>query len=76
MSYGVKGFRDVNCRCPHFDSLLVAFLLNHSVRRKVVCYVVRFSEASLIFSLFLVERWEKSSVENRLHKAGNEPIGR
>ena len=53
----VERLREVNCRCPHFDSPLVKFLLNQSVRRKVVCCLVGFSEAALIFRLFLVERW-------------------
>ena len=38
-----------------FDSPLVAFLVNHSVHRKMVCYLVRASESRLIFRLILVE---------------------
>ena len=36
----VECLREVDRRCPHFDSPLMAFLLNHSVRRKVVCCLV------------------------------------
>ena len=39
-------FREVHCRCPHFDSPLMAFLFNQSVCCKVVCCLVRFSKAS------------------------------
>ena len=43
---------------------LVTFLLNQSVRCKVVHCLVGFSEASLIFCLFLVKHWVLSSVQN------------
>ena len=39
---GVECLREVNCRSPHFDSPLVAFLLDHSVRRKMIRCVVGF----------------------------------
>ena len=64
VSDGIERIREVNCRCPHFDSPLVAFLLNQSVRCKVVCCLVRFLEANLIFCFFLVKHWVKSSVQN------------
>ena len=61
---GVERLREVDCRCPHFDTPLVTFLLSHPVRCKVVCCLVGFSEASVIFRSFLVERWVESSVQN------------
>ena len=60
---GVECLREVDSCCPHFDSPLVAFLLNHSVRRKVVCCLVWAFESSLVFRLNLVESWIYSSVQ-------------
>ena len=57
----------------------MTFLLNYSVRCKVVCCLVGFSEASLIFRLFLVKHWlhlPYRIVENSLYNAGNDHIGR
>ena len=59
---GVERLREVDCCCPHFDSPLVAFLLNHSARRKVVCCLVWASESFLIFRLFLIDLWVSFSV--------------
>ena len=61
---GVESLREVDRCCPHFDTLLMAFLFNHSVRRKVARCLVGFSEASLIFRFFLVKHWVQSSVQN------------
>ena len=49
---GVECLREVDRRCPHFDSPLMAFLFNQSVCCKVVSCLVGFSESSLIFCLF------------------------
>ena len=49
---GVECLREVDRRCPHFDSPLMAFLFNQSVCCKVVRCLVGFSESSLIFCLF------------------------
>ena len=62
---GVESIREINCRCPHLDSPLMSFLLNHSVSRKMICCLVWASESSLIFSMFLVESWMQSTVRNR-----------
>ena len=62
---GVERLHEVDCRSPHCDSPLVAFLVNHSVRRKMTCCLVIASGSRLIFRLFLVETWIQSSVQNR-----------
>ena len=54
---GVESLHEVDCPCPHFDSPLVAFLVNHSERRKRICCLVKASETRLIFRLYLVESW-------------------
>ena len=54
---------EVHRRCPHFDSPLLAFLLQHSVRRKMIRCLVSFSESRLIFCLILVEHWVQSSIQ-------------
>ena len=58
---GVERLHEVDCRGPHFDSPLMAFLINHSVRRKMVCCLVRASESRLIFRLDLVKSWIQSA---------------
>ena len=60
-----KPLREVDRCYPHFDTPLMAFLFNHSVRRKVVRCLVWASESGLIFSLFLIKSWIQSSVQNR-----------
>ena len=40
MCNGVERLHEVDCRCPHFDSSLVAFLVNLSVRRLDVFHCV------------------------------------
>ena len=37
---GVERFHEVNCRNPHVDSPLVAFLFNHLVCRQVIYRLV------------------------------------
>ena len=61
---GVKRLHEVHHRGPHFDSPLLAFLFQHSVCRKMIRCLVSFSESRLIFCLFLVKHWEKSSIQN------------
>ena len=61
---GVERLREVDRRCPHFDSPLMAFLFNQSACCKVVRCLVSFSESSLIFCLFLVKHWVSSSIQN------------
>ena len=39
---GIERLHEINCRCPHFDSPLMALLFNQSVCCKVVCCLVRF----------------------------------
>ena len=77
---GVERPSEVYRRCPHFDSPLMAFLFNQSVCCKVVCCLVGFCEASLIFCLFF---WSSTGfylpyriVEDSLYNAGNEQVGR
>ena len=59
----VERLREVDCCDPHFDSPLVAFLINHCVRRKMVCCLVRASESRRIFCLDLVKSWVQSAVQ-------------
>ena len=61
---GVECLREIDRRCPHFDSPLMAFLFNQSVCSKVVICLVGFSESSLIFCLCLVKLWVQSSEKN------------
>ena len=64
VSDGVESFREVDRRYPHFNTPLRAFLFNHPVRRKVVVWYALLGP-SPIFSLFLVESWIQSCVQNR-----------
>ena len=79
MGDGVERLHEVDCRGPHFDSTLVAFLVNHSVRRKMICCLVRASESHPdlphVFGRVLENLLYKIIV-NSLYNAGNEQIGR
>ena len=61
----VERLHEVDCCSPHFDSPLVTSLINHPVRRQMVCCLVRASEPRLIFCLELVESGILSAVQYR-----------
>ena len=77
VSDGVERLHEVDCCSPHFDSPLVASLVNHLVRRLMVCCLVGASEPRLIFSLELVKSGKNllyNIVVNSLHSASREQI--
>ena len=54
MGDGIERLHEADCRGPQFDSPLVAFLVNHFVRRKMICCLVRASESATS----MAETWD------------------
>ena len=65
MGDGVERLQELDCRGAHFDSPLVAFLVNHSVRRKMICCLLTASESRLISRLYSVQFWIYSAAQYR-----------